>query len=332
VDKIAFILERLVYIDNEAPDALDVLDGARMKTVLDEANLYKHTNEALKEIERMFAMDEEEFVKLELAAAKRLGDKVREIHRRIRLKEIHYEREGHKYEATWESGHSRAPMAYARAAGPLVLCGRSDIARGMISWTPKPLTAPLSLMPGEIPDQPDSKEVKKLKQLCKKQFVNLQKYMGDKKCNEKQAEKAGQAVVQFGFEQPLLRNELFLQIIKQLSNNPNPDSLAKGYEILSLAMSQFLPSDGFEDFLVMWIRRNPGPGGDFRPYTSALHKLQFGDAGQEKPKPLAQLRKDFRQFTEEGSRFSVAVGAFTGPTAASKMMNKKAVSGPQEDL
>jgi hypothetical protein len=341
VEKIKFILERLVFIDKESKEAVEVMDGARMKNVLDEANLYKYSNQYLKEIERLFRLEEEEFVKLELETAKRLGDKPREVHRRIRLKEIFYDKQGHKFKDTWGSGHARDPMAYAQAAGILGMCDRGGIARGMHTFSQRALPAPLTMMPGEVAGREDTPEIRKLKTLAKRQFVNLQKYMGDKKCSAAEAEKAGQAVVAFGAETESkeLRNELFLQIIKQLSDNkavPVPgkmdpqgqqvykrdpakadNSLKKGYEMLGLCMSQFLPTDGFEDYLVMWVRANPGPGGDYRPYTSALHHLQFAtDGAAPKVKPLGQLRKDFDAFTKEGSRYSVAANAFTGPTGA----------------
>jgi len=318
VDKIGFILERLEFLDIESKDAVAVLDGHRMKACLDEANMYLHTNESLREMERLFELDEEEFVNLELEAAKRLGDKVREIHRRIRLKEIFYDKFGDKFLDTWSSGHVREPMEYAAASG-LVLCGRGEIARGMKTWSPKPLATTLTYMPGEIagkklPKEP--KEIKLAKKQCKATFINIQKYMGDKKVNEKKAELAGEAVVKFGFENPDLRNEVYFQLIKQLTKNEDPESVARGYELLGFCMSQFLPSDGMEDYLVMWVRRNPGKSGSYKHYTSALHKLQFDDNKSAKVQPMKELRKQIKQFSEEGSRFSIAVEAFTGPTAA----------------
>ena len=77
-----------------------------------------------------------------------------------------------------------------------------------------------------------------------------------------------------------------------MNRTPTPDQEHAALAWLSLLHDQ--PSSGDQATFSHWLRANPGPGGDYRPYTSALHHLQFATDGQAaKVKPLGQLRKDF---------------------------------------
>jgi len=311
--KIDHVLERLIYIDEEAPACLKVVDGVRMHKVLEEAKGYKHTNDALVEIERLFTLPEKEFVQMELDTAVKLGDKKREIHRRIRLKEIFYEDEGQKFVPHIASGHMRDGQYFAKSAG--AMCGKNKIIEGQNKWTKGKLPAPLTVLPNEDLDAdkkdiPD--EVKEMTKMLKKQFKNLQYAMGDKK--SKKAEKFTQEYLQFGVDNPGIRNELYYQIIKQLTENPDPESVKKGYDVLALCLRTFLPSDDFVDYLVMWIRTHPDLNDEVTLYTSALHQKQFEEEETKQVPALSNLRKDIRALKEEGSRFSIPIGAFTGPS------------------
>lgn len=314
VKRIKYILGRLEYLDVELHEALDVLDSVRMKEALDECRLYKHVNDDVREIERLFALDEVEFVQMELKVAKRVGDKPRERHRRIRLHELQIEARHDELKDWTQSGHLRDATNYAKAGG---LCGRTAILISMLRWTDKPIPVPLTLMPGEAPGiQDDTKEIKKMKKMCKANFVNILKAMGDKKSTG--PDKYTQRVIDFGMEHPNLRNEIFIELIKQLTENPSDESRVAGYELLGLCSASFLPSDGFADYLTVWIMDHPPPDGNWRAITSGMHQLQFRDEDEAASAStnVTDLRKELDVLREEGSRFSIAIDAFTGPTEA----------------
>jgi len=311
IEKITFILNRLSYIDGEALNSLDLVDGSRMRKVLEEAHEYKHTDANLKDIEELLKTPEKKFVQMELESAIKHSDMPREIHRRIRLKEIFYEEEGDKFVPLANSKVFRDSVRYAGASK--ALCGKTGIMRGQQSFTKSLIPAPLTVLPNEdLTAAEDSPQLKETKRKIIKNFKNLLTYMGEKKT--KRPEKFANAFLTFGMENPEFRDELYIQIVKQLTNNPDPASVALGYEILGMALRTFLPSPDLEDWLVMWIRTNPPPNGDFKPLTSALHMLKFSQGAQANVMAIPALKKELQYLAKQGSHFSINPGAYTGPT------------------
>jgi hypothetical protein len=71
-------------------------------------------------------------------------------------------------------------------------------------------------------------------------FKHIQSYMGDRK--SKNPPDAIASVLIELVQKPELADEMFLQIIKQLTENPRPDSVKKGWELLGIVLFFSLPS------------------------------------------------------------------------------------------
>jgi hypothetical protein len=61
-----------------------------------------------------------------------------------------------------------------------------------------------------------------------------------------------------GLHDPVLRDELYLHVMKQLTENPDPKSVEKGWKHLALMLHTFPPT-GLDNFLDKWIIENAGP-------------------------------------------------------------------------
>jgi myosin-7 len=80
---------------------------------------------------------------------------------------------------------------------------------------------------------------------------NLLGYMGDLSipCPEMLA----QDILKKGIEHKYIRDEIYTQIIKQLSNNPKSNSTAKGWQLMCMCIGTFPPSRDFENYLFHFI-------------------------------------------------------------------------------
>jgi MyTH4 domain len=76
-------------------------------------------------------------------------------------------------------------------------------------------------------------------------------YMGDKQMSF--PETLAQNVLMKGLDKPKLRDEAYLQVMKQLTENPKPDSAAKGWQVMCMCCGTFLPSMDFENYLLNFV-------------------------------------------------------------------------------
>ena len=78
--------------------------------------------------------------------------------------------------------------------------------------------------------------------------------MGDKKYNNPEA--LGTDIVSTCLRHPDIRNEVYAQIMKQLTENEsqNPNSVAEGWNLMFLCLSSFPPTPDFENYLELFLR------------------------------------------------------------------------------
>jgi myosin-7 len=114
-------------------------------------------------------------------------------------------------------------------------------------------------------------------------FKNVQGYMGDKQLNYPQM--LAREVMLKGIQMEPLRDEIFVQIIKQLTNNPNPDSVSKGWKLMEMCLKCFPPSREFENFLEIYIRQQ----GESKAHCrTLLHEIVYSGARTE-PLPTESI-------------------------------------------
>ena len=134
-----------------------------------------------------------------------------------------------------------------------------DFARGAILNKGKVkeqfLTFQSSVIPKSILDL--NKDNNKLAMQIHKDLLG---YMGDKQMPFPAM--LAQDILRKGFEYKPIRDEIYMQIIKQLSSNPRPESVAKGWQIMCMCVGTFPPSFDFENFLLHYIieKRDKGRG------------------------------------------------------------------------
>jgi hypothetical protein len=93
------------------------------------------------------------------------------------------------------------------------------------------------------------------------QFKNIQRYMGDAAPSSTSKVQRSQMwyalqVIEKAVAMPELRDEIYVQLCKQTNDNPNPQSLAKGWELFVMCAYSFPPTKDFEDWLRQYIEAN----------------------------------------------------------------------------
>lgn len=112
-----------------------------------------------------------------------------------------------------------------------------------------------------------------------KSFKTIQRIMGDR------ARPRGTTtededihwLVENGIQYNLLRDELYVQLCKQLTKNPQEQSQYKGWEIMAVFAAAFPPSRNFEDYLKNFISTSSITSDDERISTlmrHCYHKLE----------------------------------------------------------
>lgn len=135
-----------------------------------------------------------------------------------------------------------------------------DFAKGVIYNKAKVkeqfLTFQSSVIPKSLLDMNNSANNKLAMQMHK----DLLGYMGDKKIQYPAM--LAQDILRKGWEYKPIRDEIYVQIIKQLTGNPKPESVAKGWQVMCMCVGTFPPSHDFENYLLHYIieKRDKGRG------------------------------------------------------------------------
>ncbi|XP_030071671.1 unconventional myosin-VIIb isoform X2 [Microcaecilia unicolor] len=86
---------------------------------------------------------------------------------------------------------------------------------------------------------------------------------------------------------PNIRDEIYCQICKQLSENNNKNSLIRGWILMSLCLSSFLPTDKFFKYLINFIHEGP-PG--YAPYCTGRLRRTFANGSRSEPPSWLELQ------------------------------------------
>ncbi|CAF3677552.1 unnamed protein product [Rotaria socialis] len=112
----------------------------------------------------------------------------------------------------------------------------------LLSWSKEPITKPLLRTMDKV-----------LKKEAPEIFKLIQTYMGDKKSKQIASLNTCLELTTKGWSLPTIRDELYLQLIKQTSYNINAESLQRGWELMAVCLSFFPPSSKFQSLLEKYI-------------------------------------------------------------------------------
>lgn len=142
-----------------------------------------------------------------------------------------------------------------RPKGLRLLFRKKFSVRDILSWTKDPIPRPmLNVVEGE----------KLLKREACNLFRLVQVYMGDRKANVGMTlDGVATEIVNTVFSKPPLRDELYVQICRQTTENPRKESLRRGWELMAVCLAFVPPSATFEPVLEGYMNRHRDPNFQF---------------------------------------------------------------------
>ncbi|CAF1662296.1 unnamed protein product, partial [Adineta ricciae] len=120
--------------------------------------------------------------------------------------------------------------------------GKRPTQENLLSWSKDTLTKPLLRTMDKI-----------LKKEAPDIFKLIQTYMGDRKSKQSASLNTCLELTTKGWSLPSIRDELFLQIIKQITSNYNAESLQRGWELMAICLSFFPPSNKFQALIERYV-------------------------------------------------------------------------------
>lgn len=272
--------EALAYrqqLDADAKESLSTLDKPVMESVIERAEAVRYDSPDIADVRNLLGLGEETFVKKQLQAAVKLGDNERKVRRMIKLKQIVLDNAAQSDPRMFDfKSYGKLYDGVTWADFKFVTFAREELARSMLKWSKPPIH--MSLL--NIENEMDSMQ-KPLNKRSVKLFKNILGFMGDKKAqypDQLMQELINQCIT----ENPKLRDEMYMQLMKQLTLNPDPESKRKGWQLMLLMLDSFAPTNEFENHVEFFLRNFANPP---EKYINVLHQTLYGGNRQQAPSP-----------------------------------------------
>uniref|UniRef100_A0A3Q2XCT0 Rho GTPase-activating protein 39 n=1 Tax=Hippocampus comes TaxID=109280 RepID=A0A3Q2XCT0_HIPCM len=158
------------------------------------------------------------------------------------------------------------------------------------------------------------------KEACE-MFKLVQAYMGDRP-SRLDRRHCALLIVTKCWDMQGLRDELYVQLVRQTTGNASPRSLAAGWELMAVSLAFFAPSPKFRCYLEGYIQRHTEPTSDKKLTQFILEQQEL------KLKKNSKSRKKRKQNTDEEEGLPVSTYA----KFCHRKLQKVAITGGKKGL
>ena len=222
-----------------------MLVPADLRTVLEEADALNLKAQSFEQIRDFLQLPTERFLSEQLKAAVRLGDFDRQDDLQMEIKDFFFERSGPMFVLD-KFPRLRSPDDFANSKMGFSKA-KEERRQGFLTHQAKSLPTSLTQL-----------DTKHEREEAVQMFKSVMGYMGDVSLQfplmlvAEIVEKATTCGAP-------LQTELYMQLMKQLSDNPNPESEQKGWQLMALALGCFPPDAMVEHFVEYFLRTHAKP-------------------------------------------------------------------------
>jgi len=228
---------------------------ADLRRVLEESDAINLKADSLEKIRDFLQLPLEKFLSEQLKAAVRLSDYDRQDDLQMEIKEVFFQRSGPMF-LLEKFPQLRSPDDFANSKLGFAKA-KNERREGFLRHQLKPLPTSLSQLD------------KGLREEGVQLFKSVLGYMGDA-VYQFPLMLAVELVEKAAAGGPALQTELYMQLMKQLLHNPNPESEHKGWQLMALSLQCFPPDAMVEHFLEYFLREHASRLVDTHPRLAAL--------------------------------------------------------------
>ena len=275
VNKVNEIVEQLDDLRELISRAIENVDRSLLQQVLATAEESNFLEPRLDEVRRLLSLESREFLESELQAAVKWKDRKRIISRELLKREYDLCSNFDKYQNFFDNDRIRGISNNKNCLVKLKTSKPEP--KIQLGFTTQKLKTSILL----IRDPELTKRAVAI-------FEDIKIHMGDIKKQIVDIQ-PGFKVLKAGYTTFELRDEIFTQLVMQLTGNPSLLSIKKGVDLLCMCLAVFPPSDEpFENYLTVWTKLHLPPDfynvvvanlhdhrfqGDCEPYYKAIRRL-----------------------------------------------------------
>ncbi|KNC51726.1 myosin VIIA [Thecamonas trahens ATCC 50062] len=297
------LYDQIVHYKAYARDAIQRCQRHLLEEATAGANAIGLNSPEVQQMRQLLSLDKVAFLKKEFEAAQALRDESRMTRVAIAIKDEFFQANGASKFALPQCPLFKSREEFSKAK----MFGKKKRRDGMFEWAKEGI--PGSMM-RKIEQDP------LMVKLCKKMAKNIQGFMGDKKLSEPLF--LAQEIVNEACANEAIRDEMYANVAKQVTQNPNPDSATRGWQLMQICLQSFPPSSDFENYLEQFIRTNARrtPSAEPEHFLKWFHEVIRTGVKKIKVADVASRKRAQSAVMPESGYYRAPVTASLAYTAA----------------
>lgn len=287
------LLERIDRINAEIEVAATTLDEFHVEACIKAGEEIGLSNDWMQYFQGLYYGPKKDYLEAMKAKAIENQNHDRAIRLDIKLKDIQMEEEADK----WCDLTSCPRLKKADEwAAEKFMGKKADLAAGFMYFQETKIHTSMCKFDNIL----DKAKFKEIKAKAIDTYSFTLKYLGQRKSKRETGVERARQAVEIGLQTPELRDEIFVQLVKVTSKNPDENAVANAWDLMSLCLQFFPPSPELENYLEYYLRQNAPTGKQKHQTIGWLRQRVY--KGQVTEHPTAQQLEQIEVTLETRSR------------------------------